>query len=129
MFNQAGDKNSNYKTILVVEDDYTSIELYKEIFSFFKTVHVMYTKYGKEAIELFTSCRVNLVILDIKLPDIDGIEVLEFVKSISSVPVIVQTAHTKHLYFYRAKQAGCDEYIAKPINIGETIALINKYMK
>ena len=100
--------------ILVVEDD-------KRISSFFKTVlesnryDVIMASTGSEAYSLITSQCPDLVILDLGLPDMDGMNILRSVREWSSMPVIVVSARTHEKDKVEALALGADDYITKPL--------------
>ena len=101
------------KTILIVEDDkyiihFLSISLKEEDYGLWvaKTV--------KEAVSLFYANRPDLVILDLGLPDGDGMEVIESIREIADTPVIVVSARQDEEEKIRALDAGADDYVTKP---------------
>ena len=101
------------KTILIVEDDkyiihFLSISLKEEDYGLWvaKTV--------KEAVSLFYANRPDLVILDLGLPDGDGMEVIESIREIADTPVIVVSARQNEEEKIRALDAGADDYVTKP---------------
>lgn len=109
--------------ILVVEDD-------KRISSFFKTVlesnryDVIMASTGSEAYSLITSQCPDLVILDLGLPDMDGMNILRSVREWSSMPVIVVSARTHEKDKVEALDLGADDYITKPFGTSELLARI-----
>ena len=109
--------------ILIVEDE-------KGILSFMTTVlssngyDVISANSGAKAITLVTSHCPDLVILDLGLPDMDGMEVLKQVRAWSSVPVIVVSARTHEGDKVAALDLGADDYIEKPFGTSELLARI-----
>ena len=109
--------------ILVVEDD-------KRISCFFKTVlesnryDVIMASTGSEAYSLITSQCPDLVILDLGLPDMDGMNILRSVREWSSMPVIVVSARTHEKDKVEALDLGADDYITKPFGTSELLARI-----
>jgi PAS domain S-box-containing protein len=118
------------KTILVVEDNiivYQFIEL-----ALRKTkACLLWTKRGKDAISTFKSSKeIDLVLMDIQLPDINGYEVTKQLKKINKdIPVIAQTAFALEGDKEKSLEAGCDDYITKPIKPKKLLSLIDKYLK
>ena len=114
--------------ILVVEDD-------KRISSFFKTVlesnryDVIMASTGSEAYSLITSQCPDLVILDLGLPDMDGMNILRSVREWSSMPVIVVSARTHEKDKVEALDLGADDYITKPFGTSELLARIRTAMR
>ena len=110
--------NSNQKHhILIVEDDDTSYHLLKAILDEKRVTH-FHSRDGKNAIEF---CRENpdiaLVLVDIKLPDIDGYTVTKEIKKIRpELPIIAVTACTLSHEREKCFDSGCDDYITKPID-------------
>ena len=109
--------------ILVVEDD-------KRISSFFKTVlesnryDVIMASTGSEAYSLITSQCPDLVILDLGLPDMDGVEVIRRIRSWSNMPIIVISARSEDTDKIDALDAGADDYLTKPFHSKELLARI-----
>lgn len=113
----------NKPYILVVEDD-------KPIRSFImaslKAQGFNYTETDKggEAIALAISNKPDLIILDLGLPDMDGIEVVQRVRELSNVPIIIVSARENERQKIEALDKGADDYLTKPFGIGELLARI-----
>ena len=99
--------------VLVVEDD-------KSIRNFFRTIleannyDVIMADTGAEAYSMITSQCPDVVILDLGLPDMDGIKILKSVREWSSMPIIVVSARTHERDKVEALDLGADDYITKP---------------
>ncbi|MDA3953236.1 MAG: response regulator [Bacteroidales bacterium] len=118
------------KTILIAEDDETNVLLLKKVFE--KThAEIIHAENGKQAIKLFkTNPDIDLILMDIRMPVMDGIEATTQIKQIDrNVPIIVQTAFTMSSEKEKSFKAGCDDYISKPINIKELYATVCKYIE
>lgn len=116
------------KTILIVEDDkyivnFISMTLKKEGYGFYvaKTV--------EEAISLFYANRPDMILLDLGLPDGDGMEVIRTVREISEVPMIVVSARQEEREKIQALDLGADDYVTKPFYMGELMARIRVGMR
>ncbi len=85
---------------------------------------------GIEAVDYCKSHdEVDLVLMDIQMPGLDGFEASKAIKSIrGDLPIIAQTAHAIDGGREKGFESGCDEYIVKPININKLYATINKYI-
>ena len=82
---------------------------------------------GFEGLELFESGRQNVVITDIKMPGMDGLQMAAAIKTIvEDVPVIVITAYNETDYFLRAIEIGVDRYVKKPVNPDELMEAVQK---
>jgi len=79
---------------------------------------------GGEALALADSCRPAIVLLDLGLPDMDGLEVLRRLRMTSSVPVIILTARGREEERIAGLDAGADDYLTKPFSVGELLARI-----
>jgi DNA-binding response OmpR family regulator len=80
---------------------------------------VVQARDGEEALELFARERVDLVVLDVMLPKLDGLEVCKRLRAISSVPIIMLTARDDELDKVLGLELGADDYITKPFSIRE----------
>ena len=109
--------------ILIIEDD-------KRINSFYKTVmaannyDAIFAHTGTEAYSMITSQCPDVVILDLGLPDMDGMEILQKVREWSGMPVIVVSARTHEKDKVAALDMGADDYITKPFGTSELLARI-----
>ena len=114
--------------ILVIEDE-------KSISHFISTVlnnngyEAMQAQTGEEALSMISSHCPDLVILDLGLPDMDGLEVLQKLRSWSDVPVIIISARTKEQEKVSALDLGADDYITKPFGTGELMARIRTSLR
>jgi signal transduction histidine kinase/DNA-binding response OmpR family regulator len=117
------------KTILVVEDEELNILYFKELF---KNTEINYllAKDAKEAIQLVSSnSRIDIVLMDIKLPGTDGYKATRKIKKIrKDLPVIAQTAYAYNEDRLKCLEAGCDDYLAKPIKTDALFKLLEKHL-
>lgn len=109
------------KTILVIEDDPAIVRLLKVALKT-NDYKVITAENGINGISLFLSLRPDLILLDLGLPDMDGIEVLAQIREIDQVPVIIVSARGREKEKVEALDAGADDYITKPFNVGELMA-------
>jgi CheY-like chemotaxis protein len=93
-------------------------------------VELIWAKNGQEAVdEIKNNQSIDLVLMDIRMPIMNGLEATRQIKEIyPEMPIIAQTAYAMDGDRERSLQAGCDEYIAKPINLKEFIELIAKFI-
>ncbi|PWD98604.1 PAS domain-containing hybrid sensor histidine kinase/response regulator [Marinilabilia rubra] len=113
------------EVILVAEDDSVSYEYLFELLSGYN-LKLYRTKTGKETIEkVLSDDSINLVLMDIEMPEIDGWEATKQIKKYNpSFPIIAQTAFATPEDKKKSFEAGCDAYISKPIQHDELIRLI-----
>src|SRR6056297_2973051 len=87
---------------------------------------------GKEGYEAFLNHpEIDLILMDIKLPDTTGLELTRKIRSStdhSDVPIIAQTAYAMSEDVQKSIDAGCDDYISKPIDINDLLRMINKHV-
>jgi two-component system cell cycle response regulator DivK len=116
--------------ILVVEDNLLNMELITDILES-NSYCVVQAMSGSEAIELAKSESPALILMDIQLPGLDGLTVTGVLKDdpeTRSVPVVALTAHAMRGDEERARQAGCDGYISKPIDTRQFPITIRSYL-
>jgi two-component system cell cycle response regulator DivK len=115
--------------ILVVEDNEKNMKLFRDVLhaSGYRTLEAAT---GERAVELVFEHRPELVLMDIQLPDIDGVEALGRLRAderFSSVPVLALTAQAMEGDRERFLAAGFDGYLSKPVNIAEFVATVKHY--
>jgi signal transduction histidine kinase/CheY-like chemotaxis protein len=116
------------KTILIVEDDLHNTEYLKEILVD-KGLNIMYTVYGKDAVQISLAQPLDLALMDIRLPDMDGYEAIRQIKQHKPhLKIIAQTAYASLDERQKAINAGCDDYISKPIQRNMLLSMINKLL-
>lgn len=118
------------KVVLVVEDDELNLKLVRELLEFngFETLEA---SNGLEALEMIRQERPSLVLMDIQMPAMDGIEATRRIKSEAStrdIPVIALTSSAMKGDREAILAAGCDEYMSKPINIHCLLKLIDGFV-
>jgi PAS domain S-box-containing protein len=114
-------------TILIAEDNDSNFMLLEELLSDMNIKNIRAAN-GIDAVEICKSKHVDLVLMDIKMPIMDGCEATQRIKKIKpDLPVIAQTAYTMPEEKERALLAGCDNYITKPIDKKDLTAMILRY--
>lgn len=117
------------KTFLVAEDEEDNFR-YIEVALALSNASLIWAKDGQEAVDVFRKVNnIDLVLMDIKMPLMDGYTATREIKSISNnVPVIAQTAYALSEEKEKSREAGCDDYIAKPIGYEDLLTTINRYV-
>lgn len=120
--------NENIRPLLVVEDDKASYLLIKE---FLKplNIEIHHVADGKDAVNFVKlNPDVSLILMDIKLPFMDGYEATRSIKKINpGIPIIAQTAYAMAGDREKALSAGCDDYITKPLDFNKLQELVKRY--
>jgi two-component system cell cycle response regulator DivK len=115
--------------ILVVEDNEKSMKLFRDVL--LATGHrTLEATTGVRAVELATEHSPDLVLMDIQLPDIGGVEALVRLRAdtrTASVPVVALTAQAMEGDRERFLAAGFDDYLSKPVNVTDLIATVQRY--
>ncbi|MCQ2591443.1 MAG: response regulator transcription factor [Treponema sp.] len=114
--------------ILVVEDDLSTIEFLKPELEH-EGFQVCTAENGRKALEVFEKENPNLILLDIMLPEINGIEVLRRIRKNSQVPVILVSARNETFDKVNGLNTGADDYISKPFEIEELLARVNAVLR
>lgn len=125
--------NDKKGTILIAEDNPINMKLLRDILSF-QGYKIIEANDGKTALDLTRQNKdsIDLILMDLQLPEMDGLEVIRLVKSDDStkdIPVFVISAHAMEIDMKRALKAGCNNYITKPINVEEFIEKINAFFR
>jgi PAS domain S-box-containing protein len=117
------------KTVLLVEDDQPSYVFLKCLVES-TNAYLLWAKTGKEALDLIKKVpNIDLLLMDIKLPDIDGITIVKQIRSEGSlIPVIAQTAFALTPDREKALESGCNEYMTKPLHKEKLFELMSKYL-
>jgi two-component system cell cycle response regulator DivK len=118
------------KEILIVEDNPMNMELILDLLEFYGH-SVTGAEDGIKALECLDRNKYDIILLDMQLPKMDGLEVLERIKqnpAIADIPVIAVTAHAMKGSEEHFIEKGCVDYISKPIDINKFRVLIEKYL-
>jgi two-component system KDP operon response regulator KdpE len=111
------------ETILIIEDE-TPIRRFLKASLSTQQFKIVETQSGAEGLALAASHNPKLILLDLGLPDMDGLELLKRLRKWSPVPVIILTARGKEEDKIRGLDAGADDYLTKPFSVGELLARI-----
>ena len=118
------------KTVLIVEDNETS-SFYFEAALKKLNVTTIWAKDGKEAVDLFRQNeQIDLVLMDLNMPEMDGFEATKMMKKIRfKIPVIAQSAFILSGEENKSFEAGCDEFLSKPIRLSRLVDTITRHLK
>ena len=118
------------KTILIVEDNELNMKLFHDLLDAhgYATIE---TRNGMDALRLAREHRPNLILMDIQLPEVSGLEVTKWLKddeALRDIPVVAVTAFAMKGDEERIRRGGCEAYISKPITIGTFIATVRRFI-
>ena len=114
--------------ILIVEDEQSIINFVTAVLNA-NGYDVILAKTGAQAQTMVTSHCPDLVLLDLGLPDMDGVEIIKFIRSWTRLPIIVVSARTQERDKVNALDLGADDYITKPFGTSELLARIRTAMR
>lgn len=120
---------TEHKPLILLVEDEKSIRNFIETSLTANGYKVMICGKGKEAISLVSSHCPDLVLLDLGLPDMDGMEILKEIRQWTQLPVIVVSARIQEEDKVQALDYGADDYITKPFGIGELMARIRTALR
>ncbi len=115
--------------ILIVEDDPKNLTLFRDLLQRFGYTTIEATN-GREGIKLARANKPDLILMDIQLPVMDGIEATKILKSdpeTKDIPILALTSYAMKGDREKILQAGCDAYLAKPVDVKEFLAAVAKY--
>jgi two-component system cell cycle response regulator DivK len=118
------------KTILIVEDNELNMKLFNDLLEAhgYRTVQ---TRTGTEALGLAREHRPDLILMDIQLPEVSGLEVTQRLKSdaeLRHIPVIAITAFAMKGDEEKIRQGGCEAYLSKPISVVKFLETVRNYL-
>lgn len=116
-------------SVLIVEDNELNMKLFSDLLSAHGFV-VHQTRNGKDAVELARAHRPDLILMDIQLPEISGLEVTRRIKSddtLRDIPVIAVTAFAMKGDEERIRAGGCEAYISKPISVLTFLETVKRF--
>ena len=119
---------TNCYTILTIEDEKNISRFITKLLPVYG-YKVLTASTGKEGLELITSICPDVILLDLGLPDMDGMEIIQKVREWSSNPIIVLSARTSEKEKVLALDAGADDYITKPFGSNELLARIRTSLR
>jgi two-component system cell cycle response regulator DivK len=118
------------KTVLVVEDNELNMKLFHDLLEA-NGYDIVQTRNGLEAIDLAREHKPDLILMDIQLPEVSGLEVTKWIKEdddLRSIPVIAVTAFAMKGDEERIRQGGCEAYLSKPISVAKFIETVKSYI-
>ena len=116
------------KKILIIEDDASIAELQKDYLEV-ANFDVMVCANGIEGLKALQESEVDLLILDIMLPGMDGLEILRSMKEDKDIPVLLVSAKKEEIDKIKGLSLGADDYITKPFSPGELVARVKAHLE
>ncbi len=130
MTNDSTDTNDAAKTVLVVEDNELNMKLFHDLLEA-HGYNILQTKDGMDALRIAREHRPDLILMDIQLPEVSGLEVTKWIKedeNLKSIPVIAVTAFAMKGDEEKIRDGGCEAYIAKPISVTNFLETVRRFL-
>ncbi len=118
------------KSVLIVEDNELNMKLFNDLLEA-NNYRTIKTRNGLEALDLARQHKPDLILMDIQLPEVSGLEVTRWLKDddeLRSIPVIAVTAFAMKGDEERIRQGGCEAYISKPIAVAKFLETVKSYL-
>jgi len=122
--------NKSAKTVLVVEDNELNMKLFHDLLEA-HGYNILQTKDGMDALRIAREHKPDLILMDIQLPEVSGLEVTKWLKEdeeLKSIPVIAVTAFAMKGDEEKIREGGCEDYIAKPISVTNFLETVRKFL-
>jgi two-component system cell cycle response regulator DivK len=121
---------SQRRTVLIVEDNDLNMKLFNDLLMA-HGYRTLQTRDGVEALALARRHRPDLILMDIQLPDVSGLEVTKWIKEddeIKMIPVVAVTAFAMKGDKEKMQEGGCEDYISKPISVINFLKTVERYL-
>lgn len=118
------------KQVLIVEDNDLNMKLFHDLLEA-HGYDTLQTKDGMEALKLARKHRPDLILMDIQLPEVSGLEVTKWIKeddNLKAIPVIAVTAFAMKGDEEKIREGGCEAYIAKPISVAHFLQTVERFL-
>ncbi len=118
------------KTVLIVEDNELNMKLFNDLLEA-HGYQTLQTGDGMEALAIAREHRPDLILMDIQLPEISGLEVTKWIKeddNLKSIPVIAVTAFAMKGDEEKIREGGCEAYLAKPISVQNFLETVRRFL-
>ena len=120
--------DASAKTVLIVEDNELNMKLFHDLLDA-HGYRILQTKDGMEALDIARQHRPDLILMDIQLPEVSGLEVTKWLKedaALRSIPVVAVTAFAMKGDEDKMREGGCVDYVAKPISIAKFLETVQR---
>ena len=118
------------KIVLIVEDNELNMKLFRDLLEA-HGYQTSGTSNGVEALDLVRKMRPDLILMDIQLPQVSGLEVTRWIKDdpeLRAIPVVAVTAFAMKGDEERIREGGCEAYLSKPISVGKFIETVRRFI-
>lgn len=118
------------KTVLIVEDNELNMKLFHDLLDA-HGYQTLQTRDGMEALSLAREHHPDLILMDIQLPEVSGLEVTKWIKEdegLRTIPVIAVTAFAMKGDEEKMRDGGCEAYLAKPISVSKFIETVRRFL-
>jgi len=118
------------KTVLIVEDNELNMKLFHDLLEA-HGYQTLQTRNGMEALQLARDNRPDLILMDIQLPEVSGLEVTKWLKEddrLRAIPVVAVTAFAMKGDEERIREGGCEAYISKPISVATFLDTVRQFI-
>jgi two-component system, cell cycle response regulator DivK len=122
--------SANAKRVLIVEDNELNMKLFNDLLEAHGYA-TLQTKDGMEALKLARLHRPDLILMDIQLPEVSGLEVTKWIKEdddLKAIPIIAVTAFAMKGDEEKIREGGCEDYIAKPISVAKFLETVQRFL-
>ena len=118
------------KTVLIVEDNELNMKLFRDLLEA-HGIATLETRSGLEVLDIAREKKPDLILMDIQLPEVSGLDVTKWLKGddlLKNIPVIAVTAFAMKGDEEKIRQGGCEDYISKPISVSRFLEVIQTYL-
>jgi CheY-like chemotaxis protein len=122
---------NNYKPTILVVEDFDDTRVMMRTLLEMEGYRIVEASNGREAVEVAAAEHPNLVLMDLNLPEMDGLEAVRRIRGIETlcdVPIIAVTAHSPELCYNRARSAGCNGLLTKPLDFDQLDELVQAWI-
>lgn len=118
------------KTVLIVEDNELNMKLFNDLLET-RGCRIVQTRNGVEAVKLARETKPDLILMDIQLPEVSGLEVTQWLKddeTLRSIPIVAVTAFAMKGDEEKILQGGCEAYLSKPISVAKFFETVDQFL-